>query len=56
MGFAETIKRIKEIREILGVETISDTEKKVFMPELFKLIDELEVPELIGEFSNEYIS
>jgi hypothetical protein len=51
MGFAETIKKIKDVRAILGADTVSDREK-----ELFKLIDSLEVPELIGEFSNEYIS
>ncbi|MEL0173707.1 MAG: hypothetical protein VW904_03180 [bacterium] len=56
MGFAETIKKIKELRIILGAKTVSDREKEFYLPELFKLIDKLEVPELIGEFSNEYIS
>jgi hypothetical protein len=56
MEFAETIKKIKELRAMLGAKTISDREKEFYMPELFKLIDTLEVPELIGEFSNEYIS
>jgi|TARA_R100000482_G_C5122979_1_gene146934 hypothetical protein len=56
MGFAETIKKIKEVRAILGANTVSDREKEFYLPELFKLIDSLEVPELIGEFSNEYVS
>ena len=48
--------KIKDVRAILGADTVSDREKEFYLPELFKLIDSLEVPELIGEFSNEYIS
>ena len=31
-------------------------EKEYYLPEMFRLIDKLEVPQLIGEFENEYIS
>ena len=56
MDLAETIKRIKELSAILQAKTISDREKEYFTPELHRLIDSLEVPQIIGEFSNEYIS
>ena len=56
MDLAETIKRIKELSVILQAKTISDREKAYYTPELHRLIDSLEVPELIGELNNEYIS
>jgi len=56
MDLAESIKKIKEISAILQAKTISDREKEYYVPELFKLIDKLEIPQLIGEFNNEYIS
>ena len=56
MDLAKTIKRIKEISVMLQAKIISDREKEHYMPELHRLIDSLEVPQLIGEFSNEYIS
>ncbi len=55
MDLAETIKRMKELSAMLQAKTISDREKEFYLPELHKLIDSLEVPQLIGEFSNEYI-
>ena len=56
MDLGEIIKRIKELSVMLQAETISDREKEFYLPELHKLIDSLEVPQLIGEFENEYIS
>lgn len=56
MDLGQTIKRIKEISVMLRAKTISDREKEFYLPELHKLIDSLEVPQLIGEFENEYIS
>ena len=56
MDLGKTIKRIKELSAMLQAKTISDRENEYYMPELHKLIDSLEVPQLIGEFSNEYIS
>jgi hypothetical protein len=56
MDLGSTIKRIKELSLILREKTISDREKEVYTPELHKLIDSLEVPQLIGDFNNDYIS
>ncbi len=56
MDLGEIIKRIKELSVMLQAETISDREKEFYLPEMYRLIDSLEVPQLIGEFSNEYIS
>jgi hypothetical protein len=56
MDLAETIKRMKELSAMLQAKTISDREKQLYLPELHRLIDDLEVPQLIGEFKNEYIS
>lgn len=56
MELGEAIKKLKELSAILQAKTISDREKSHFEPELFKIIDNMEVPELIGEFNNEYIS
>jgi hypothetical protein len=56
MDLGQTIKRIKELSAMLQAKTISDREKEFYLPELHKLIDSLEVPQLIGEFKNEYIS
>ena len=56
MDLGQTIKRIKELSVILQAKTISDREKEFYLPELHKLIDSLEVPQLIGEFENDYIS
>ena len=56
MDSANTIKRIKELSAMLQAKTISDREKEYYMPELHRLIDSLEVPQLIGEFENDYIS
>ena len=56
MDLAETIKRMKELSVMLQAKTISDREKEFYLPELHKLIDSLEVPQLIGEFENDYIS
>ena len=56
MDLGESIKRLKELSAILQAKTISDREKEYYLPEIFSLIDKLEVPQLIGEFENEYIS
>jgi len=56
MDLAETIKRLKELSAMLQADTISDREKEFYLPEMFRLIDNLDIPELIGEFKNEYIS
>tara|TARA_X000001388_G_scaffold64090_1_gene50187 strand:+ start:432 stop:602 length:171 start_codon:yes stop_codon:yes gene_type:complete len=56
MDLAKTIKRIKELSAILRSETVSDREKAFYEPELHQLIDTLEIPQLIGDLNNEYIS
>lgn len=56
MDLGQTIKRIKELSVILQAKTIPDREKEFYLPELHRLIDSLEVPQLIGEFENDYIS
>ena len=56
MDLGETIKRLKELSVILQAKTVSDREKEFYTPELHRLIDSLEVPQLIGEFENDYIS
>ena len=56
MDLAKTIKRIKELSVMLQAKTISDREKEFYLPEMYRLIDSLEVPQLIGEFENDYIS
>ena len=49
MGFAETIAKIKEISKKLQDKNISDREIIHYNQELHRLIDDLEVPELIGQ-------
>ena len=49
MGFAETIKKIKEISNILQSSNIADREIIYYTSELHRLIDTLEVPQLIGQ-------
>tara|TARA_R100000655_G_C2949568_1_gene187068 strand:- start:53 stop:265 length:213 start_codon:yes stop_codon:yes gene_type:complete len=56
MDLGKTIKRIKELSVMLRAKTISDREKVHYEPELHRLIDTLEIPQLIGEFENEYLS
>ncbi len=61
MGLAESIIRLKEVSKKLRDPSLTDDEIVKYCTELHKIIDELEVPEminikdLIGE-SNEYIS
>tara|TARA_R100001440_G_scaffold68826_1_gene90463 strand:+ start:142 stop:327 length:186 start_codon:yes stop_codon:yes gene_type:complete len=61
MGLAESIIRLKEVSKKLRDPNLTDDEIVKYFTELHKIIDELEVPEminikdLIGE-SNEYIS
>ena len=56
------ITAIKNITEKLRDENLSDLEKKLFTEDLYKLIDQLEVPELVspeqlmGEVNNVNIS
>jgi transcription initiation factor TFIIIB Brf1 subunit/transcription initiation factor TFIIB len=56
MGLVETIKEIKKISAMLRSKNVADREIIHYMSELHRKIDSLEIPELIGEFSNEYIS
>ena len=62
MTMIEAIAKIKELSKKLRDKNISDREVIVFNQELHRTIDILEVPELvnieelIGELSNEYIS
>ena len=62
MGLVECITAIKNITEKLRDENLSDLEKKLFTEDLYKLIDQLEVPELVspeqlmGEVNNVNIS
>ena len=56
MNLSQTIKRIKELSTILRSQTIQDQEKALYEVELHQLIDTLEIPQLIGEFENEYLS
>jgi hypothetical protein len=49
MGFAETIAKIKELSIILQSKHIADREIIHYMSELHRNIDNLEVPELVGQ-------
>lgn len=49
MGLSETIKKIKELSNKLRSKHIADREVIHFMSELHRHIDDLEVPQLIGE-------
>tara|TARA_R100000458_G_scaffold53430_1_gene55670 strand:+ start:140 stop:325 length:186 start_codon:yes stop_codon:yes gene_type:complete len=49
MGLAEAITKIKEISKKLQDKNISDREIIHYNQELHRLIDDLEVPELIGQ-------
>ena len=62
MGLVECITAIKNITKKLRDSNLSDLEKKLFTEDLYKLIDQLEVPELVspeqlmGEVNNDNIS
>ena len=62
MGLVECITAIKNITEKLRDSNLSDLEKKLFTEDLYKLIDQLEVPvlvnpeQLMGEVNNVNIS
>ena len=49
MGLAEAIEKIKEISEKLQDRNISDREVIHYNQELHRLIENLEVPQLIGQ-------
>ena len=49
MGLAEAIEKIKEISEKLQDRNISDREVIHYTQELHRLIENLEVPQLIGQ-------
>ena len=49
MGFAETIKKVKETSKKLQDKNISDREVIHYTQELHRLIENLEVPQLIGQ-------
>lgn len=49
MGFAETIKKIKKISNILQSPNVADREIIHYTSELHRHIDDLEVPQLIGQ-------
>ena len=54
MGFAETIKKIKEISKKLQDKNVSDREIIHFTAELHRHINNLEIPQLIGQ-EDDYI-
>tara|TARA_A100001011_G_C13898353_1_gene669957 strand:+ start:312 stop:497 length:186 start_codon:yes stop_codon:yes gene_type:complete len=61
MGLVEVITKLKDISLKLRDENISDREVIMYNQELHKLIDKLEIPELINieeltGANNEYIS
>ena len=62
MGLVECITAIKNITGKLRDSNLSDLEKKLFTEDLYKLIDQLEVPvlvnpeQLMGEVNNDNIS
>lgn len=62
MGLVECITAIKNITEKLRDSNLSDLEKKLFTEDLYKLIDQLEIPvlvnpeQLMGEVNNDNIS
>lgn len=49
MGFAETITKIKELSIILQSKNIADREVIHYTSEMHRHIDNLEVPQLIGQ-------
>jgi|TARA_R100000951_G_scaffold46375_2_gene39417 hypothetical protein len=49
MGFSETIKKIKEISNLLQSKNIADREVIHYSQELHRHINNLEVPQLIGQ-------
>ena len=49
MGFAETITKIRELSIMLQSKNISDREVIHYTSELHRHIDNLEVPQLIGQ-------
>lgn len=49
MGLSETIKKIKELSELLRSPNVADREIIHYMNELHRNIDNLEVPELVGQ-------
>jgi len=49
MGFAETIAKIKELSIILQSKHIADREIIHYTSELHRHIEDLEVPQLIGQ-------
>ena len=49
MGLSETIKKIKKISQILQCKQVSDREVIHYSQELHRHIDNLEVPQLIGQ-------
>jgi len=55
MGLAETIEKIKEISIRLRDQNISDREVIHYTEKLHRLIDDLEVPELIVGEKNDNI-
>lgn len=48
MGFAETIKQIKELSDKLQQKNIADKDIIYYTQELHRHIQNLEVPQLIG--------
>lgn len=49
MGLAETIREIKKLSKLLRSPNVADREIFFYMSELHKHIDNLEVPELVGQ-------
>ena len=56
MELTKAIRKLKEYAVIIQSDGISPEEKKYYLSEVFEIIESLDIPELIGDFNNEYIS
>lgn len=56
MGLVEAIKKLKAISNKLKNNNLTNDQILQLNKEMHKIIELIEVPELIGEFNNEYVS
>ena len=56
MGLVEAIKKLKAISNKLTNNNLTNDQILQLNKEMHKIIELIEVPELIGEFNNEYVS
>ena len=56
MGLVEAIKKLKAISNKLTNNNLTNDQILQLNKEMNKIIELIEVPELIGEFNNEYVS